>query len=168
MISIFDDINNAINDCIVNAKLYGVCHLVEDTGSLYPSTKRRNGVMVTPDDKYLVTVYHRLLNADLGDNDDLSFGRKKKIVTSQNVRTVMIFNLETETLPEDIANAIPDKLKLSGYDFVNISKEMNLNKDSNSIWEDEYGDSYKDKYVKRYNIYALEYKIDYLKCPICA
>lgn len=79
----------------------------------------------------------------------------------------MIFDLESETTAEDIANSIPDEFTLTGFEFVNIDKNMTLIKDSDAVWEDEYSEAYRDKYVKRYNIYALEYNLNYLKCKIC-
>lgn len=166
--SIFDTVNSRLSDCFSDLKTYNICHLVNDDSGIYPSTKKKNGEKVTPSDKNQITIYHRLLNTEFEQSEEFSFGRKKSFVSNQNVRTVIIFDLETETTPEDIANSIPDDMTLSGFEFVNLSKNMNLIKDSNSVWEDEYGESYKDKYVKRYNIYALEYQIEYLKCPVCA
>jgi len=165
---IFTSINSRLSDCFSDLKAYNICHLVNDDSGIYPSTKRKNGEKVTPNDKFQIVIYHRLLNSEFEESEEFSFGRKKTFRSNQNIRTVLIFDLESETKPEDIANTIPDDLEISGFEFVNISKNMSLNKDSNAVWEDEYGESYKDKYVKRYNIYALEYQIQYLKCPVCA
>lgn len=166
--SIFESINTRLKDCFSNVQAFGICHLVEDDNSIYPSTKKKNGVKVTPDDRYPITIYHRLLNSEFEESEDFSFGRKRTFVSNQNVRTVLIFDLESETTAEDIANSIPDEVTLAGFEFVNISKNMTLIKDSDDVWETEYGEAYKDKYVKRYNIYALEYQIQYLKCAVCA
>lgn len=168
--SIISSINDGIDNCLTagTSKLYGICHLVDDDNSKYPSTKLKQGEKVTPDDRYQIIIYHRLLNSEFEHSEEMSFGRTKTIVSNQNIRTVLIFDLESETTAEDIANSIPDDIALTGFEFVNIDKNMTLIKDSDSVWEDEYSESYKDKYVKRYNIYALEYRIQYLKCAVCA
>ncbi len=165
--NIVTSINESINGCFGSARVFGICHLVEDDSSTYPSTKLKKGEKVTPDDKYDVTIYHRLLNTEFEHNEDFSFGRSKTFISNQKIRTVLIFDLESETTAEDIANSIPDEIELSGFEFVNVNKNMTLIKDSDAVWEDEYSEAYRDKYVKRYNIYALEYDLNYLKCKVC-
>lgn len=168
MDEIIDQINSSIESCFSGSVLtYGLCHLVQDTNEQYPSTKLKDGVKVTPSDEHDLVVYHRLLNSEFEESEELSFGRKKNFIPNQGIRTVLIFDLEEEFTPEDIANSLPDEIQMSGFRFVNVSKNMTLNRDSNAVWEDEYSDDYKDKYVKRYNIYALEYQINYSKCAVC-
>lgn len=168
MLELIENINQAIESCFSGSvTTYGLCHIVQDTNEQYPSTKLKDGEKVVPNDDVDILIYHRLLNSEFEHDEDLSFGRKKKFVSNQTIRTVIIFDLEEETTPEDIANSLPEQVTISGYEFVNISKDMTLNKDSNAVWDEEYSESYKDKYVKRYNIYALEYQVNYLKCTIC-
>lgn len=166
---IVTSINESITTCLGSgsSRTFGICHLVEDDSSTYPSTKLKNGEKVTPDDRHEITIYHRLLDAELEHSEEMSFGRTKTIVSNQKIRTVLIFDLESETTAEDIANSIPGEVTLTGFEFVNIDKNMTLIKDSDAVWEDEYSEAYRDKYVKRYNIYALEYDLNYLKCKIC-
>jgi len=94
-------------------------------------------------------------------------------VNSQRVRTVVFVRMKEDDLSyiEDFINALPDTFELETspvlYKKLNLLREINLIRDSRSIWDTEYGDAYQDKFVKVWNIYALEYSIEIAKCPVC-
>ncbi|OQB12803.1 MAG: hypothetical protein BWY15_02097 [Firmicutes bacterium ADurb.Bin193] len=172
MKEIIDYINQEIENCIDDVNLYGLCHLLEDDSEeVYPSIIGSEGNRVTPDDRHNVTIYHRLLDGDTAPKDETPFGRKSVKKTTQRVRTVIFIKMtvdETEDLINDIINALPESFTLIDYPLAYVSNEISLIRDRSAIWDDEYGTAYKDKYQKRFNVYALEYDCQYIKCPVCA
>lgn len=174
MKDIIDYIDNQLHECFPDAQVFGICHLIEDDNAeLYPSTLEEDAIKVTPDDRYEILFYHRLLDGSPEPDEDISFGRKKTIVNSQQVRTVIFIKMGEDDLSfiDDFINALPETFELDEspvqYKKLNLSREINLIRDSNAIWEDEYSSAYKDKYQKVWNIYALEYSIQVAKCPVC-
>lgn len=174
MRDIIDYIDAQLHECFPEARAFGICHLIEDDqAEKYPSTLEEDAIKVSPNDKYEVLYYHRLLDSNAEPDEDLSFGRKKTVVNNQPIRTVIFVRMKEDDLSfiEDFINALPENFELedspSQYKKLNVSREVNLIRDSNAIWEDEYSESYKDKYQKVWNIYALEYNIQIAKCPVC-
>ncbi len=173
MREILDHIDAQLHECFPEAHTFGICHLIEDDQSRYPSTLEEKAISVYPNDKEEILFYHRLLDGNPAPDEDISFGRRKSIVNSQNIRTVVFVRLKEDDLSviEDFINALPDTFELetspAEYKKLSISGEVNLIRDSAAIWETEYSDSYKDKFQKVWNIYALEYSIQIAKCRVC-
>lgn len=174
MRDILDHIDSQLHECFPEAQAFGICHLIEDDqAERYPSTLQEKAISVYPNDKYEVLFYHRLLDGNPAPDEDLSFGIKKTIVNSQNIRTVVFVRMKEDDLSfiEDFINALPDTFEIeqspSLYKKLTVSREINLIRDSAAVWEDEYSASYKDKFQKVWNIYALEYSIEIAKCPVC-
>jgi hypothetical protein len=165
---IIEYIDQQITGCVADVTSFGICHLVEDGESIYPSTLEEEAEKVSPSEEHTVTIYHRLLNGNPEPREDASFGRTITVQNNQRVRTVVFIEMSASlSLIDDIINALPDVFNISGYSFVNVSKEIDLVRDSRAVWSDEYGDAAKDKFQKRYNIYAIEYNVEYIKCPVC-
>jgi hypothetical protein len=167
-------IDAQLHECFPDAQAFGICHLIEDDNAEnYPSTLEEKAIAVYPNDKYEILYYHRLLDGSPEPDEDLSFGRKKTIVNSQAIRTVVFVRMKEDDLSfiEDFINALPETFELEEspvqYKKISLVREVNLIRDSNAIWEEEYSTSYKDKYQKVWNIYALEYRIQVAKCPVC-
>lgn len=174
MRSIIDYIDERVHECIEEVQQYGLCHLIEDDNQeKYPSTLEENADKVTPDDQYEFQYYHRLLNGNVEPSEDFSFGRTKSALTRQPVRTVIFCKIDCDDLTfiDDFINALPDSFELDEspqqYKKITLLKDINLIRDSPAIWEDEFSEAYKDKFQKVFNIYALEYSIEYIKCPAC-
>lgn len=174
MREILDHIDGLIHDCLPEIEQYGLCHLIEDDNEdRYPSTLYEQSKKITPDDRFEFQYYHRLLNGNSSASEDLSFGRSQSVLVSQEIRTVIFARMKCDNLRfiNDFINVIPDNIVLdespTEYKKITVSKNINLIRDSNAIWEDEFSDSYKDKYQKVWNIYALEFNIEYIKCPAC-
>lgn len=174
MKEIIDYIDEQLHECFPEAQAMGICHLIEDDkAEKYPSTLETKAKAVYPDDRYQILFYHRLLNSSPEASEDFSFGRKKSLLTNQTIRTVVFHKMEYDDLSfiDDFINALPDIFELDQsppeYKMLNIPKEVSLIRDSTAIWEDEYSESYKDKYQKVWNIYAIEYDVQFIKCPVC-
>lgn len=172
MTELIDYIDNQISECIPNMYSWGLCHLIEDDSGIHPATLQTEAVHVSPDDKYSFQFYHRLLDGSPETDENLSFGRKPTRRNNQTIRTVIFQPLGTDLkFIDDFINALPDKLALNDspaiYKMAYVGSSITLNRDSNAIWDDEFGESYKDKYQKIYNIYAVEWELNYIKCNLC-
>jgi len=169
MVELIDHINNTITECSAfNGKYFGLCRLLkDDKGQVYPATYL-NPKKVTPDDKWDVLLYHRLLDSSGEERETFSYGRTPSVLMKQRIRTVVVIKQnEPETVIDDIINSLPDKITNTDYKFVELSKSVTLIRDSQSIWESEWGTAYDDKYQLRFNLYALEYDLEYIKCTVC-
>lgn len=176
MTELIDHIEEQIHDCLGDGKYYGLCRLLTDDQGTYPATYASSAgkyTKVTPDDKHRILIYHRLLDGSPTVNEDLSFGRSLLFENNQRVRMVVLVDLsEGETVIDSIINAIPDHITQTDLDSVDyksvtIDPSMTLIRDRANIWSTEWGNAYADKYQLRYNIYALEYSINYIRCNDC-
>lgn len=167
MVELITNIDCALCSCTPGIN-HGLCRLLlDDKGVPYPSRYSDNG-KVTPDDRFSVMWYHRLLDGSVEDSELLSFGRTFSRVNNQRVRLVIASDIK---LGDGIVDAfiftLPERMNLEAYRYAHIGSSVNLIRDRQSIWETEWGNAYKDKYQLRYNLYAVEYSIEYVKCEDC-
>lgn len=172
MVDLIDHIDEQISSCIGGkGKFFGLCRQLQDDSGIYPATVAEPSKKVTPDDKWKILVYHRLLDGTITDSEEFSFGRHPLVHNSQRVRMVVFVAFsEGEAMIDDIVNGMPDKIEIENNTDYKISEtgpDVTLIRDRNAVWEQELGTSYKDKYQMRFNIYAVEYSIDYIKCSEC-
>lgn len=177
MVDIINHIEGEIHECIGDGEFKGLCRLLtDDQGAVYPATYPDDAgkhVKVTPDDRHHILVYHRLLDGDVEASETFSFGRTMSMQNNQKVRMVVLVHFsEGENIIDNIINAIPDEVLASDienvdYKSILTSDAVTLIRDRDSIWTAEWGNAYKDKYQMRYNIYAVEYSINYIRCPEC-
>lgn len=168
MIDLINDINTSIYNCIGGkGKFYGLCRQMMDDNGIYPATVEKNE-KVTPLDKWNILVYHRYLDGSVTDDETFSFGRHPLVKNAQGVRMVVIVAFtEGESAIDDIINGMPDRIENVDYKFSEVGTNITLIRDRHSIWDQEFGAAYRDKYQVRYNIYAVEYTLDYIKCSDC-
>lgn len=171
MIDLIKNIDSCLSKCVAG-KHYGLCTLVLDNkGEHYPRTVGREAIAVTPNDKYKVMTYHRLLNADFEENEEHSFGRSLSRMNSQTVRLVVVVEIQldaSEGVIEKIVDGLPNEIEGEEYRYAQVGTSVTLIRDAQSVWGTEWGNAYKDKYQMRYNIYAVEYSVGYIKCePVC-
>lgn len=172
MTEIIDFIDNEIYTCLGRGKSYGLCRQVQDDSGIYPATVKTPSKKVTPDDKWKLAWFHRLLENSPDEDEDQTFGRKIAIRNQQQIRTIVVIELgEGETLIDDFINALPDYINETlitetDYRYIQVMKSISVSR-GDTVWEAEWGQAYKDKHQMRYNIYALEYNIDYIKCQAC-
>lgn len=147
---------------------FGLCHLIEDKNGVYPATVEAEATAVSPDSQERIVIYHRALNGQIAPREDLSFGRGLTGQTNQSVRTVVFIDInEDQNKIDDIINALPDSFEVEGYQFCNIAPEISLIRDRDAIWEEEFSGSYKSRFQKRFQVYALEWTLEYIKCHAC-
>lgn len=170
MKEIINHIDRTIEAEIVG-KYYGLAQLVQDDqGAVYPRTIGAEAVKITPNDRYKVLIYHRLIDGAIEDSEEFSFGRYPSRLNAQRIRTVILVDIKKdpeELIIDRIIDLMPEKVLNDSYKYVSISNEMELRRDAHANWDAEWSNAYKDKYQMLYNIYALEYTIDYIKCDNC-
>lgn len=164
MKEIIDWIDNRMYERLGVGKFYGLCKLITDGSELYPRTVATKPEKVTPNDKYSLALYHRLIDASLVENEEISFGRSRKKQNNQRIRTVVMIEEKSEVDISDVYEAIPEEIILCDYKSVWIPADMSLIVDHDAVWTQEFGEANKDKYVMKYRLYALEYTIETVKC----
>lgn len=177
MEDIIDHIDEQIQECLGAGQFYGLCRLlIDDQGAVYPATYPDNSgsppslavTKVTPNDRYPILIYHRLLDGSLADSETFSFGRSMTRENRQLVRMVVLVNFSLgESVIDNIINALPDEIINEDYKSIVFGTDITLIRDRDSIWTTEWGNAYKDKYQMRYNIYAVEYTLSYVRCADC-
>ncbi len=168
MVELIDYIDNSIKNCITEVKQFGLCHLIEGLEEKYPATVERRATKAIPDDRFKAITYHRLLNGLVEEREDLSFGSNPVIQNTQKIRMVVFVKLEDSNKIDDILNALTIRsFSSTNYYFANMTRDVLLNRDRATIWNDEFSKAYQDKYQMVWHVYAIEYNLEYLKCNVC-
>lgn len=167
MNDLIEYIDNTIKNCVTETRQFGLCHLLEADNGRYPATVERQAKKAMPDDRFLVTTYHRLLDGSTKEREDASFGKTPTIQNDQKVRMVVFTKLDgDDSRIDDIFNAIPSDFTYTGYAQINIVKNS-ISRNRQAIWSEEYEKAYIDKYQMVWQIYAIEYDLQYIKCNVC-
>ncbi len=150
---------------------YGLCELVKKDG-------KPNPVQVTPigntrkqaqiHDQWNGIFYHRILaNNDIIEDEEHSFGATYKKRFNVRMRTVVAYKIKLgERFMFEFAKAFPEKLstlELTDYKFVHLG-QGNLIADHEAVFVQEYGDNSYEKHRTPWNIFALEYDIEFIMC----
>lgn len=168
MSELIDYIDDQIKSCIPECYQYGLCHLLIGDNGTFPATVEKNAKKVSFDDRYEIVTYHRLLNGSPDPREDASFGKTVTVQNNQRVRLVIATKLDSDDARiDDIINAMPDSFEMDDYEFVNVSKNISLIRDRESVWDIEFPQAYRDKYQMKWNLYAVEYDLKYIKCNVC-
>lgn len=167
MVELIDYIDDQIKSCIPECDQYGLCHLLNGDNETFPATVEKNAKKVSFDDRFDVVTYHRLLNGSIEPREDASFGKTITPQNNQRVRLVVATKLGEDTRIDDIINALPDSFDMDDYGFVNVSQNITLIRDREAVWNIEFPQAYRDKYQMKWNLYAVEYDLQYIKCNVC-
>lgn len=172
MVDLINHIDELIETCLGDGKYWGLCRLMlDDNQESYPATYPDTAGKITkvsPDDRVKIMIYHRLLDGEFSDSEMFSFGRTISMENSQRVRMVVLVDFsEGETVIDNILNALPDTIDNVDYKSAIVGSSVTLIRDRAAIWSTEFSNAYRDKYQVRYNIYAVEYSINYIKCDDC-
>lgn len=164
-------IDDEIAACLDGVSANGLCHLVDGDNEKYPITipvAPAKPVKVVPRDNRLIQTYHRALNSVYEVREDVSFGKKIKSENKQRMRLVVMVRLDqADTIIDEIVSALPETLDVDGFSFVSVFKTGQIIRDRQAIWSEEYGKDYKDSFQLKFYLYAVEYDLRYIKCPVC-
>jgi hypothetical protein len=151
-------------------KAYGLCELVF-------KDSKPNPVSVTPvantrvpaqiHDQWNGIFYHRLLNSGYVEDLDHSFGDVLRKRFTIRMRTVVAYKIVLgEEFIFEFVKAFPEKLsttELTDYKFVHLG-QGNLIADHETVFIQEYGNNSYEKHRTPWNIFALEYDIEFIMC----
>lgn len=144
-------------------KFFGLCDLVIKSDQVHPVTIEGKE-QVAINDRWDAIVFHRLGSGTFNPSDEQAFGRKTGKKLSQQVRTVVCVKAKKgEDWIFTFTEAIPETLTVVDYEFINI-EEINLITDQVSVHNTEFGETNYEKHIQTWNIYALEYAIEFDKC----
>jgi hypothetical protein len=167
MVELIDYIDNTIKNCLTSVKQFGLCHLLDSDNEKFPATVEREGIKAIPDDRFEICTYHRVLGGSVDQADDLSFGTNPVRKAKQKVRSIVFIKLQNDNVIDDIINAYPNTFETTNYYFANVSDNMTLIRDRENTWTTEFSKAYLDRYQLVWNIYAIEFDLEYIKCNVC-
>lgn len=176
MKDITDDIDTDIQSNLVddgidfaNSKFWGLAELIEKGKQVQPVTVDLLGnpvrAQIAIDDKFDGIVYHRVLNSASIDSPE-SFGANIAIQFNVRLRTVLAYKVSkfAEEFVFDFINALPQRLTVTGYDYINIAENISLVVDQKGIYEQEFGGGEYEKHMIPWNIFAIEHDVQFVKC----
>lgn len=148
----------------------GLCQLVNKGDQAHPVTIYDNK-QVSIQGNWDVLCYHRVNGkADFVESDEQDFGRSTGRKVVQPMRTVVAHKVKKgEEWIYDFLNGWPESLDVEDgggldlYEFVDII-EMGLDIDQEGIYNTEFGGGDYEKHRIPWNIYAIEYNIQFIRC----
>lgn len=178
MKDICDHLDRVLLDLFPNdgIKFNGLCQMVSKVDQVHPVTIEDNK-QVSIDDKWDVIMFHRLngqgnfIGSD-GTDEDQGFGRTTRRAFSQPMRTIIAHKVNKgeewiydflEQWPEEIN--VKDSAGINIYDFVDF-EDLNIDTDQESIYINEWGNNSYEKHRIPWNIYALEYNVEFKRCVL--
>lgn len=171
MTELIDYIDSQIKSCLgIEEKFQGLAEQKESQSETYPYViENKKERRIAPNDLYDVQIYHRLLNGNSNVDEAESWGRKKARRHENIVRMVVILKTALgESYIDDIITALPDKIVISGYHVAECGEEVNKIVDHAAISEQEFGEAWTDKInIHKFNLYAIEYQLEYIQCNVC-
>jgi hypothetical protein len=150
-------------------KAYGLCELVQKDSKPNPVSvvRNKNGDREPAQihDRFNGIFYHRLLSGNFADDEDYTFGKKVARRFTGRIRTVLAYKIQLgEKFILDFIDAFPGKIdSIGGYKFVHLSQGT-LIADHEAVYNQEYGNNSYEKHRTPWNIYALEYDIEFILC----
>lgn len=155
-------------------KFNGLCQQVLKGNQTHPVTIEDNK-QVSIQDNWDVICFHRLngqANFLPSDEEEQDFGRSSGRVFSQPMRTVIAHKVtKGEEWIYTFAQAWPEELRITDsagvklYEFVDVD-DINLDTDQETIYNTEWGENSYEKHRIPWNIYAIEYNIDFKRCVL--
>lgn len=150
-------------------KSYGYCELIQKDGKVNPVTcsltaTKKGRITAEIHDRFNGIFYHRLLNSPWSEDEDFTFGQTMAKRFVCRMRTVIAYKIQLgEDFIFDFIKAMPDRISVDGYKFVTFSSGT-LIADHESVSTQEYGAIPYEKHRTPWNIFALEYDIEFIKC----
>lgn len=145
-------------------KPFGLCELIKKGASIQPvHVDSRQHIAIN--DKYDGMWYHRILSGSSAPSEEDSFGPTIARRQTVRLRTVLATKHKLgESLRFDFARQLPSTLTIDGYRLVDVSETVNLIEDQEGVYGQEFGGGDYEKHATAWNIHALEYDVEFIKC----
>lgn len=165
------DICEAIDSYVIDKlpcpgiKFFGLAELAKKADQPHPVTIN-DRKQISINDRYDGIFYHRLLSSGLTQPDNLQWGNVALSLYKSRIRSVLAFRVNklAEEFIYDFTNAMPDILELTGYKSIDVTNDVTIIADQEAVYKTEFGGGDYEKHILTWNIYALEYGIEFIKC----
>lgn len=146
-------------------KFSGLAELATKANQPHPVTVN-DRQQVAINDRYDGIFYHRLLSSGSTQPDEWQRGNVSLSVFSSKLRSVLAFKVKkfAEEFIYDFVNAMPDSLQLTGYHLLDVTNNMTIIADQEAVYKTEFGSGDYEKHILTWNIYAIEYNVEFIKC----
>lgn len=162
-------------------KLFGYCELMRKSTAT-PSASEQpipvriiNGVadrghdgQVSLNDQYDIITWVRLTEGPGNtENEDDTWGLKEGGRQSMTLRWIIAHKVELgENFIIELLRDLPDRFVITGYDFVYIGRDVDLDPDHEQVYETELGKTAYERHRFNWNIYALELSVEFILCEV--
>lgn len=169
MTDICNNIDTTIQSKLSNVsgiKFFGFCQLVIKSNQPIPSTIPDNK-QVAIDDRFEGIAYYRLIGTTpVNQPIDFQWGSNLNNVYKSKLRNIVALKVKkfAEDFIYDYSSSVPNWLDISGYKLVDIQNNGVINNDQLAIKNQEFGTNWDERHSIPWNIYALEYDVDFIKC----
>ena len=168
MEKICHEIDKAVLAALPHAglKAYGLCELITKGKQRHPVTVDKTRKQAEIHDAFDGIFYHRFLNANPTEDLEFSFGIDITDRISARLRTFIAYKVKLgEEFIFQFAQAIPKRMTIDGYKLIQRSGQIDLIAYHEGVYNQEYteGTPY-EKHRTTYNIYAIEYNIEFILC----
>jgi len=165
------DICENIDASIVNTlpcpgiKFFGLAELAIKSNQPHPVTIN-DRKQIAINDRYDGIAYYRLLSSAAPQPAEWQWGNKLNNIFKSRIRNILVFKVNklAEEFIYDYVNAIPNWLDLQGYKLVDVENNVSIIADQEAVYKTEFGTGDYEKHILTWNIYAIEYDIDFIKC----
>jgi hypothetical protein len=152
-----------------NLKQFGYCEIMrksfEGGEEVFPvGAVTRERVQIL-DKHNIVTWAHWITPANYEKSSEWSFGKTEAREATAQIRYLFAHKTTLgENLINDFVNAFPNKLTVSGYQFVFVDPAITVDPDHEQIHNSEFGNSNYEKHRFTWNIYAINITVQFLLC----
>lgn len=146
-------------------KFFGLAELATKTDQPHPVTIN-DRKQIAINDRYDGIFYHRLLSSGSSQPENLQWGNIPLNLYKSRMKSILAFKVNklAEEFIYDFCNAMPDILAVIGYKSVDVTNDITILADQESVYKTEFGKGDYEKHILTWNIYAIEYIVEFIKC----
>jgi len=146
-------------------KFFGLAELATKADQPHPVTIN-DRVQIAINDRYDGIFYHRLLSSGLTQPENLQWGNVSLSLYRSRMKSILAFKVRklAEEFIYDFVNAMPDILTVTNYKSVDVTNDVTILADQESVYRGEFGKGDYEKHILTWNIYAIEYTVEFIKC----
>ena len=147
-------------------KAYGLCELIKKSKQYHPVTVDKTRQQAQINDSFDGIFYHRMLNSNVTEDEENSFGLELSDKVFARLRTFCAFKVKLgEEFIFDFIKTIPRKITLTDFKFIHRSASVDLIADHEGVYNQEYGETTPYEHHRvAWNIWAVEYNIEFILC----
>lgn len=168
--TIVDSINTAIaagTSIVGDTEFLGIARIHDLDSEKYPAIYLNDSWnRIFFDDQYTLTAYHRVDKIEQGDAEDFDFRGSLNDEVSEVYNMILVIAMNKDydhAEAVEIKNLIPGTVSNASYGAVFIGRGE-IETDEDEIINDEFGDTDYGKYKSDFNIFRINYKVEFINC----